>query len=146
MKKMMKKGSVLIMLLTLALTFENCSKEVLPDAQFTFSPTSAMVYEEVQFTNRSTDADSYLWDFGGGNTTTEANPLVTFTTAGEYTVRLTATNGDGSTFKESKITISGSTYMLDDDEFEITEDFFLVSIIYGWRSLFEIINTCGWSG
>ena len=124
MKKMMKKGSVLIMVLALALTLENCKKEVFPSASFTFSPSEAMVYEEVQFTNTSIDADSYLWDFGGGQTTTEANPLVRFTTAGEWTVKLTATNGDGSSTTENKIMVSGSSYMLGDVKYEITTDLF----------------------
>jgi len=121
----MKKVSILIMVLALALTFENCSKkETLPTASFTFSPSDVMVYQEVQFTSTSTDADSYLWDFGNNQTITEANPLVTFITAGEWTVKLTATNGDGSTTTEQKITVMGSSYMLGDVEFDITEDFF----------------------
>ena len=127
MKKFMKKGSILIMVLALALTFENCSKkEVLPTASFTFSPSDVMQYEEVQFTSTSTDADSYLWDFGGGQTTTEANPLVTFITAGTVTVKLTATNGDGSTTTEKTITVNEphNTYMLGDVEYEVTTDFF----------------------
>ena len=126
MKNFMKKGSILIMVLALALTFENCSKEVLPTASFTFSPTDVMQYEEVQFTSTSSDADSYLWDFGGGQTTTKANPLVTFITAGTVTVKLTVTNGDGSNTTQQTITVNAphNTYMLDDDEFEITNDFF----------------------
>lgn len=121
----MKKVSILIMVLALALTFENCSKkETLPTVSFTFSPTDVMVYDEVQFTSTSTDADSYLWDFGNNQTTTEANPLVTFTTAGEWTVKLTATNGDGSTTTQQNITVKGSSYMLGDVEYDITTDFF----------------------
>lgn len=43
------------------------------------------------FTNKSINATAYLWDFGGGITTTETNPVVSFTTPGIYTVRLTCT-------------------------------------------------------
>lgn len=122
----MKKGSILILMMAFAISFESCKKEVLPTASFTFSPSDVMQYNEVQFTSTSTDADSYLWDFGGGQTTTEQNPLVTFVTAGTVTVKLTATNGDGSTTTEKTITVNEphNTYMLGDDEYEVTTDFF----------------------
>ncbi len=47
------------------------------------------------FRSYSTDAASYLWDFGDGNTSTEANPDYTYTTGGLYTVKLTTTSSDG---------------------------------------------------
>ena len=48
---------------------------------------------EVSFTNTSTDAETYLWDFGDGNTSIEMNPVHQFQSAGEYIVSLTASNG-----------------------------------------------------
>jgi len=50
----------------------------------------------VQFLNNSTNASSYSWDFGDGNTSTSANPSYTYSTGGDFTVVLTATNGDCS--------------------------------------------------
>ena len=50
----------------------------------------------VTFTNTSTDATSYSWDFGDGNTSTESDPIHTYSVDGEYTVVLTATNDCGS--------------------------------------------------
>jgi PKD repeat protein len=47
------------------------------------------------FRSYSTDAASYLWDFGDGNTSTEANPDYTYATGGLYTVKLTTTSSDG---------------------------------------------------
>lgn len=44
----------------------------------------------VKFFNESTDADSYLWDFGDGTTSTEVNPEHTYTDRGNYDVTLTA--------------------------------------------------------
>jgi hypothetical protein len=44
---------------------------------------------EVQFTNKSILAQSYLWDFGNGETSTEENPSVTYTQSGGYVVSLT---------------------------------------------------------
>ena len=49
----------------------------------------------VTFTNNSINADSYEWDFGDGETSTEENPVHVYSTSGEYTVTLTATNGCG---------------------------------------------------
>ena len=50
----------------------------------------------VQFLNNSTNASSYSWNFGDGNTSTSANPSHTYATGGDFTVVLTATNGDCS--------------------------------------------------
>jgi glucose/arabinose dehydrogenase len=42
------------------------------------------------------DPITYLWDFDDGNTSTEANPVHTFTQKGTYTVDLTVSDGTGS--------------------------------------------------
>lgn len=51
----------------------------------------------VQFTSESVGASSYLWDFGDPSTSTDtsslANPTYTYSTAGNYTVRLIANPG-----------------------------------------------------
>jgi Zn-dependent metalloprotease len=59
------------------------------DADFTSNTTgNCYVPMEVQFDDRSSNATSRLWDFGDGTTSTFLNPTHTYTTAGEYTVRL----------------------------------------------------------
>lgn len=55
-------------------------------------PLSASVPLTVSFKNLSANADSYLWDFGDGSTSTQTNPQHTYTTKGSFTVKLTATN------------------------------------------------------
>ncbi|HTB05991.1 MAG TPA: PKD domain-containing protein [Bacteroidia bacterium] len=47
------------------------------------------------FTNLTTPAagNTYVWNFGGGNTSSAANPTYTFPSAGTYTVNLNATQG-----------------------------------------------------
>ena len=70
-----------------------------PVASFTPSVTSICAGQTVTFNNTSTgNPTSYNWSFGGGtpSTSTIANPVVTFNTAGTYTVSLTATNASGS--------------------------------------------------
>lgn len=66
----------------------------IPLASFTFLPTGL----SVQFTDLSTNIPtSWLWDFGELPTQVIQNPAHTFSAPGVYTVRLTATNDDGST-------------------------------------------------
>lgn len=64
-----------------------------PRAAFTGDLTTGCVDMTVNFNNGSVDASSYVWDFGDGNTSTSANPSHTYTSSGEYTVRLIATEG-----------------------------------------------------
>ena len=67
-------------------------------ADFTASPTAALVGQTITFTNLTQNADTYLWDFGDGNTSTLENPTHTYSAPGTYTVQLIATN---STFNAS---------------------------------------------
>ncbi len=80
-------------------TDESETSEVnLPVASFTASATNIQTGTTVTFTNNSANANNYSWQFNGGNpdTSTEINPMVTYATAGNYSVVLTATNDDGS--------------------------------------------------
>ncbi|CDF80393.1 PKD domain-containing protein [Formosa agariphila KMM 3901] len=49
----------------------------------------------IVFRSYSTDAVSYDWDFGDGNTSTEANPNYTYEDGGLYNVKLSTTSSDG---------------------------------------------------
>lgn len=49
-------------------------------------------HPEIAFVNQTEYAISYLWDFGDGATSTEANPVHTYSQLGEYTVTLAATS------------------------------------------------------
>lgn len=63
-------------------------------ADFMYSPTTIFTGDTVQFTDAShggMDPYTYSWSFGDGTTSTEQNPAHTFTAAGTYTVKLTAT-------------------------------------------------------
>ncbi|MEO1259168.1 MAG: PKD domain-containing protein [Bacteroidota bacterium] len=59
----------------------------------------------VSFTNNSSNATSYSWDFGDGESSTEANPVHTYDDDGVYTVTLTATNDCGSVISTEEVTI-----------------------------------------
>ncbi len=67
-----------------------------PNAAFTPDITSGIAPLSVQFTNTSTNATSYVWNFGNGNTLAVSNTntvSTTYLTAQSYTVWLVASNG-----------------------------------------------------
>jgi PKD repeat protein len=69
-----------------------------PIANFTFSPSSPCSGQTVSFTNTSTGANSYFWEFGDGTTSTSANPTHSFTASAgngtqQFFVKLTARQG-----------------------------------------------------
>ena len=62
---------------------------VRPVAEFRAEPRSGSQPLTVSFTNQSTPFyERSEWDFGDGNTSTQANPTHTYAAAGDYTVRL----------------------------------------------------------
>ena len=68
-----------------------------PSASFSASETKAKPGSNIQFTDKSTgDIDSWSWDFGDGDTSTEQNPAHTYAERGDYTVSLTVSNKAGS--------------------------------------------------
>jgi len=93
-----------------------------PAASFTANPSSGCVPLTVNFTNNSTGALSYSWDFPGGapSSSTATNPTVVYNAAGTYTVTLTATNANGSSTATATITVNsvptaGFTYAISND-------------------------------
>ncbi|WP_440950216.1 PKD domain-containing protein [Methanosphaerula subterraneus] len=72
-----------------------------PAANFTANATSGSTPFSVQFTDQSSDASGYEWQFGDGATSTEQNPVHTYTIPGAYTVTLVASGADyGSVYTQ----------------------------------------------
>ncbi|MDF1544221.1 MAG: PKD domain-containing protein [bacterium] len=68
-----------------------------PVADFSGTPVSGDSPLNVSFTDASTNSPtSWLWDFGDTGSSTAQNPSHIYTSAGVYTVTLTATNAYGS--------------------------------------------------
>jgi uncharacterized protein (TIGR02145 family) len=82
--------------------FNMCEPNQKPSATYTFN-TSAL---QVNFTNNSQKGISYLWDFGNGQTSTQANPTITYATAGNYTVLLKVTNNFGESAFSQVVSVS----------------------------------------
>lgn len=81
-----------------------------PSALLTASPSAGLAPLPVEFSSAgSFDPDghtlTYLWNFGDGQTSTEAHPHHTFTTNGTYTVSLTVNDGAKTDTKTTKIVV-----------------------------------------
>ena len=74
----------------------------LPTAAFSYVATGL----SVSFTNASSDATSYLWDFGDGITSTLVNPTHVYALAGDYTVTLYAYSDCGMDMEVITITVT----------------------------------------
>lgn len=61
-------------------------------ADFEVSTLISEVGRPVELTNNSQNADSYVWDFGNGQSSTEENPALSYNQAGDYKLCLSAEN------------------------------------------------------
>ena len=86
------QNSVFILLLGIFLVLSVEGKTQL-SAAFSASVASGCSDLTVSFTDQSTgSATSWFWDFGNGQTSAERNPTMTYTTGGNFTVRLIVRN------------------------------------------------------
>jgi PKD repeat protein len=80
-----------------------------PTANFTANVTTGPMPLTVQFTDESSTASGYQWQFGDGATSTDKNPIHTYTQPGSYPVTLVISSADyGSVYtqKPGYITVS----------------------------------------
>jgi PKD repeat protein len=91
------------------LIVQSTAATAVPTADFTASPTSGAAPLTVTFTDRSTGATSWAWDFHDDDSfeTTDRNPTFTYTQPGTYTVRLQVENevGGDEEIKTGYITV-----------------------------------------
>ena len=98
------KKLLIASLMILVLTGLNSCKEDPPVCNFDFTADGLTV----TFTSASTNTDTYLWDFGDGETSTEMNPVHKYEGGGEFDVKLTVTGGGGTDSKEKPVAVSPS--------------------------------------
>ncbi|MCF7793336.1 MAG: PKD domain-containing protein [Candidatus Cloacimonetes bacterium] len=82
-----------------------------PNADFSTENPGGIYPLEVQFINETDlmfPANTYLWEFGDGESSTEINPTHIYEEIGSYDVSLTVTNSEGSNteLKEGFITVA----------------------------------------
>ena len=126
--------------------------------------------QQIQFTNASQNAESYAWNFGdgaginlgeitgeegfdfseffgdGSTTSTEENPTMTYQTAGEYTVILSATNECGTSTYEEILNVSSCSNI---EEVEAGISIYpnpansIINIVNAENANVEIVNALG---
>ena len=87
----MKKYLALFFLFALIWSCDDDDSDFL-EACFTYQ-FSDTTEGQIHFTNCSENASTYLWEFGDGETSTEKNPVHTFSSSSPYFVKLTAQKG-----------------------------------------------------
>jgi len=89
----------------------------LPVAAFTVEQLGGLVAD---FTNSSSNANTYLWDFGDGNTSVEENPSFTFLASDVvYPVTLVTTNNCGSDTFTTNVNFT-TVWVLTPEQTELT--------------------------
>jgi len=95
----LKKAGLLFAAFTI-IAASSCKKEdPIPDdpiASFQFAVSEAD-YLEVTFTNYSQNAETYTWNFGDGQTSTEKDPVHVYAEGGSYEISLIAKNSVNAT-------------------------------------------------
>ena len=86
-------------------TINVSAQPVLPVANLSTNVTEGYAPLSVQFNDSSTNATSWNWNFGEGNNSTDRNPIHVYVTSGNYTVNLTASNGNGTNSTFANITV-----------------------------------------
>lgn len=117
MKKINVIGLSVLLFSALLLNF-GCTKDetvaptpaAAPVAGFTSTGGNCDAPCPVTFTNTSTNATTYSWNFGDGGTSSEENPVHTYASGGTWAVVLTATNSEGKSDNfSSSVTVNTAT-------------------------------------
>lgn len=84
------------------LLLTSCAK---PLAKFTLQDEDRKAPSTIVFKNDSEKAESFIWDFGDGNTSTETSPQHKYFLSGKYVVKLTAKKGKKESVMEKEVII-----------------------------------------
>lgn len=101
----------------------------------------------VKFTNLSSgNAQSYVWNFGDGSTSTEKNPLHTYAKSGYYTVTLTAKGEVDTDIAEQTVLINDENTWRIDGTFYLSDEESGVRYFTSAEALFSFISATPLSG
>lgn len=111
---MKRKFKLIPVLLIAALIYCGCEKkdeheqvppQIPPSPDFTWEITDHIT-RTVKFTNTSTNANSYSWNFGDAGTSTAVSPQHNYPSYGNYNVKLTASGEGGMNTATKTIAIT----------------------------------------
>jgi PKD repeat protein len=77
--------------------------------RFSWTPRAPISGSPVSFLDESTNATGWLWSFGDGNSSTQRNPLHTYSAPGRYTVTLTVSNQAGAKTLTREVTVTDAS-------------------------------------
>jgi len=99
-------GVMIIALLTVL----SCKR--FPEPDFSYSPRdNPEAGDTIRFTNESSEANTYEWEFGDDGISTQENPMHIYEEAGIFDVKLTAFNEAGGEAKTEALTINEPTIL-----------------------------------
>lgn len=110
----MKNIATIVFILFISTIIGSCEKEEESGlhAVFSYMPDGF----NINFTNFSTGATSYVWDFGDGSETSASkNAIHVYTAIGDYTVKLTASDGENESVFEDIVSVTGPSIKIDGD-------------------------------
>lgn len=137
----------LLLCVLVMFTFHGCKKEVTSSASADFTYEFDNSYEItpfspvlVYFNNKSVNAESYVWNFGDGGSSTEENPKHVYMKGGHYEVLLIVTDNNGvSTERIKVITVNENPSKVRFDAFLVVK--FPFKNGYNWADVhFEVLD------
>lgn len=104
------------LLFILIISLTSCSEEKgvpqpLSQAAFTQDRNVIEINEVVTFTNTSSNATRFEWNFGNGQISTTANATISYSKTGTYTVTLTSYNSENIASTTTTIVKVGERYL-----------------------------------
>ncbi|RPD40679.1 PKD domain-containing protein [Chitinophaga barathri] len=115
----MKRIQYILPFLVLAGLMAGCKKDEVTSGADVFY-TVSIADKTVTFTNETSGAVSYRWDFGDGESSTDENPVHTYPAKGKYVPTLYATSKDGKVTEGSTVIYIAKTspVKLNDNTFD----------------------------
>lgn len=121
-------------------------------ANYLAFPTTVCLGSSISFNNFSFNAETYLWDFGDGDTSSQSSPSHTFTEAGTYEVTMIGYNDAGSDTSIQTIEVLSDVMLEAGENVTICEgetvqlqgSSALENAVYAWTPLFSGLScfTC----
>jgi PKD repeat protein len=135
---------VFVYLFIAAGLLNNAALAQAPVASFSVQQSSGCIPFSVLFTNNSTNATSWYWDFGNGNYSTLQNPTNVYLNPGSFSVKLIAYNSSG---QADSVTQTGIVYTVSPPIVNFTSSSTVAclessTIIFNNQS--SNFNTCLW--